>query len=112
MLHVGKNKTTCTETAHADAVKGHARGACFQSIEHPCCVWDAKFLENDDIVTACSDGVVRVWTLNPDRNADSQEAELYAYLLKSKKRKPCLEALEEPGFLFSLIVYCIFDYKE
>ncbi|MBA0726865.1 hypothetical protein Golax_002663, partial [Gossypium laxum] len=32
-------------------------GVCVQSLEHPGCVWDAKFLENGDIVTACSDGV-------------------------------------------------------
>ncbi|KAJ6692634.1 PHOSPHOLIPASE A2-ACTIVATING PROTEIN [Salix purpurea] len=33
-------------------------GACVQSIEHPGCVWDVKFLENGDIVTACSDGAL------------------------------------------------------
>ncbi|KAL6494769.1 hypothetical protein OROGR_031569 [Orobanche gracilis] len=32
-------------------------GVCVQSIEHPGCVWDTKFLENGDIVTACSDGI-------------------------------------------------------
>lgn len=48
-----------------------------QSIEHPGCVWDAKFFENGDVVTACSDGVVRVWTQQDDRLADPQETEVY-----------------------------------
>lgn len=60
-------------------------GVCLQSIEHPGCVWDAKFLRNGDIVTACSDGVVRVWTVHHDRIADPQEAELYASLLSEYK---------------------------
>ncbi|WOH04652.1 hypothetical protein DCAR_0624063 [Daucus carota subsp. sativus] len=84
-------------------------GVCLQSIEHPGCVWDAKFLGNGDIVTACSDGVVRVWTVHHDRIADPQEAELYASLLseyKCSRKKvgglklnelPGLEALQTPG---------------
>uniref|UniRef100_A0A5B7C275 Putative phospholipase A-2-activating protein n=1 Tax=Davidia involucrata TaxID=16924 RepID=A0A5B7C275_DAVIN len=84
-------------------------GVCVQSIEHPGCVWDAKFLENGDIVTACSDGVVRVWTVHQDRTADSLELESYASQLSqhkcSRKRVgglkledlPGLEALQIPG---------------
>ncbi|KAA8545939.1 hypothetical protein F0562_020610 [Nyssa sinensis] len=84
-------------------------GVCVQSIEHPGCVWDAKFLENGDIVTACSDGVVRVWTVHPDRTADLLELESYASQLSqykcSRKRVgglkledlPGLEALQIPG---------------
>ncbi|KAL2938356.1 Ubiquitin homeostasis protein lub1 [Bienertia sinuspersici] len=41
-------------------------GVCVQSIEHPGCAWDVKFLENGDLVTACSDGVVRIWTTHED----------------------------------------------
>ncbi|RVW48430.1 Ubiquitin homeostasis protein lub1 [Vitis vinifera] len=52
-------------------------GVCVQSIEHPGCVWDAKFLENGDVVTACSDGVVRIWTVQQDRIANSVELESY-----------------------------------
>ncbi|GKD68378.1 phospholipase A2-activating protein [Tanacetum coccineum] len=29
-------------------------GVCVQSIDHPGCVWNVKFLENGDIVTGCS----------------------------------------------------------
>lgn len=84
-------------------------GVCVQSIEHPGCVWDVKFLENGDIVTACSDGVVRVWTAHPDRIADPVERESYFSQLSnykiSRKRVgglkledlPGLDALRIPG---------------
>ncbi|KAJ4747357.1 Phospholipase A-2-activating [Rhynchospora pubera] len=84
-------------------------GVCVQSIEHPGCVWDVKFLENGDVVTACSDGVVRVWTRQNDRLADPQETEAYLDQLSQYKlsRKtvgglkltdlPGLEALQVPG---------------
>lgn len=84
-------------------------GVCVQSIEHPGCVWDAKFLENGDIVTACSDGVTRIWTVHSDKVADSLELEAYAselsqYKLSRKKvgglkleDLPGLEALQIPG---------------
>ncbi|XP_039689069.1 uncharacterized protein [Medicago truncatula] len=38
--------------------------SCVQSLEHPRCVRDTKFMENGDIVTACSDGLVRIWTVD------------------------------------------------
>ncbi|KAF3435623.1 hypothetical protein FNV43_RR22714 [Rhamnella rubrinervis] len=84
-------------------------GACVQSIEHPGCVWDVKFLENGDIVTACSDGVVRIWTLHQDKIATPLDLESYASQLSqykcSRKRVgglkleelPGLEALQIPG---------------
>lgn len=84
-------------------------GVCVQSIEHPGCVWDAKFLENGDIVTACSDGVTRIWTVHSNKVADSLELEAYASELSqyklSRKRVgglkledlPGLEALQIPG---------------
>ncbi|XP_058069145.1 uncharacterized protein LOC131218555 [Magnolia sinica] len=84
-------------------------GVCIQSIEHPGCVWDTKFLENGDIVTACSDGVVRIWTAHKDRIAEPQELEAYDFQLseyKCSRKKvgglkledlPGLEALQIPG---------------
>lgn len=62
-----------------------ADGVCVQSIEHPGCVWDAKFLENGDIVTACSDGIVRVWTIDHDRIADAVELDSFATQLSQYK---------------------------
>lgn len=61
-------------------------GVCVQTIEHPGCVWDAKFLDNGDIVTACSDGVIRIWTVHQDRMADSLELESYTSQLSQYKR--------------------------
>ncbi|KAK7264325.1 hypothetical protein RJT34_31932 [Clitoria ternatea] len=84
-------------------------GVCVQSIEHPGCVWDAKFMENGDIVTACSDGIVRIWTIDQDNVADQLELDLYTSQLSqykaSRKRVgglkleelPGLEALKIPG---------------
>ncbi|EEF43307.1 phospholipase A-2-activating protein [Ricinus communis] len=84
-------------------------GVCVQSIEHPGCVWDAKFLENGDIVTACSDGVVRIWTSHQERIADPLDLESYVSQLSqyklSRKRVgglkledlPGLDALQIPG---------------
>ncbi|XP_062092853.1 uncharacterized protein LOC133798532 [Humulus lupulus] len=76
-------------------------GVCVQSIEHPGCVWDAKFLENGDIVTACSDGVVRIWTIHHDKIADPVDLELYSSQLAqyklSRKRVGGLKLEELPG---------------
>ncbi|KAF5727224.1 hypothetical protein HS088_TW22G00913 [Tripterygium wilfordii] len=84
-------------------------GICVQSIEHPGCVWDARFLDTGDFVTACSDGVVRIWTVHNDKVAETQELESYVSQLSryklSRKRVggmklddlPGLEALQIPG---------------
>ncbi|EPS70347.1 hypothetical protein M569_04408, partial [Genlisea aurea] len=84
-------------------------GVCVQSIEHPGCVWDAKFLENADIVTACSDGVVRIWTIADDKVAGATVLNAFASQLSqykiSRKRVgglkldelPGVEALKVPG---------------
>ncbi|XP_075492671.1 uncharacterized protein LOC142530750 [Primulina tabacum] len=84
-------------------------GVCVQSIEHPGCVWDAKFLENGDVVTACSDGIVRIWTSNHDKFADTVELDSFASQVSqyklSRKRVgglklqdlPGLDALKIPG---------------
>ncbi|XP_078430526.1 transducin family protein / WD-40 repeat family protein [Wolffia australiana] len=84
-------------------------GVCIQSIEHPGCVWDVKFMENGDIVTACSDGVARIWTSHSERYSEATEREAYISLISQNKisRKkvgglklmelPGLEALQAPG---------------
>ncbi|KAL3614135.1 hypothetical protein CASFOL_042209 [Castilleja foliolosa] len=84
-------------------------GVCLQSIEHPGCVWDAKFLENGDIVTACSDGIVRIWTVNPENFADAVELDAYTdqlsqYTISRKtvggmklEDLPGLDSLKTPG---------------
>ncbi|KAG6542654.1 hypothetical protein Mapa_015888 [Marchantia paleacea] len=95
-----------SEDRHAKVWKG---GECVQSIPHPGCVWDVKFLPNGDLVTACSDGVARVWTTDSSRGAASEELEAYEAMLlahESEKKTvggvkvgdlPGLEALQQPG---------------
>ncbi|WZY95089.1 hypothetical protein YC2023_067418 [Brassica napus] len=95
-----------SEDRHAKIWKD---GVCVQSLEHPGCVWDAKFLENGDIVTACSDGVARVWTVRDGMIADQMEidafdSQLSQYKLSRKKvggmkldELPGLDSLTLPG---------------
>ncbi|EGG22116.1 hypothetical protein DFA_02006 [Cavenderia fasciculata] len=54
-----------------------ADGECVQNIAHPSGIWSLAVSINGDIVTACSDGVARVWTRNESRYADPQTIELY-----------------------------------
>uniref|UniRef100_A0A6U0YXN7 Uncharacterized protein n=1 Tax=Polytomella parva TaxID=51329 RepID=A0A6U0YXN7_9CHLO len=54
-------------------------GKCLQTLPHPGAVWSAAFLPArpsdssvpapPDLVTACADGVVRVWSYDPSRQA-------------------------------------------
>jgi len=60
-------------------------GVCVQSIEHPGCVWDVAFLPNGDLVTACSDGVARVWTREKKLYAPTEETEAFISLVSSRK---------------------------
>ncbi len=62
-----------------------AGGSCIQSIEHPGCVWDVTFLPNGDLVTACSDGVARVWTRDSQHSASLEELEAYKSLILTRK---------------------------
>jgi hypothetical protein len=70
-----------------------ADGVCVQSLEHPGCVWDVKFLENGDIVTACSDGVVRIWTSHQERIADPVDLDSYVSQLSQYKLSRYIHAL-------------------
>ncbi|KAG5409490.1 hypothetical protein IGI04_005809 [Brassica rapa subsp. trilocularis] len=49
------------------------------------CVWDAKFLEGGDIVTACSGGVAGIWTVRDGMIADQMEIDAYDYQLSQYK---------------------------
>uniref|UniRef100_A0A0D9WV36 Phospholipase A-2-activating protein n=1 Tax=Leersia perrieri TaxID=77586 RepID=A0A0D9WV36_9ORYZ len=84
-------------------------GICVQSIEHPGCIWGAKFLENGDIVTACSDGIVRIWTTDNYRFCSDEDLAAFTDLISqyTLSRKtvsglklsdlPGIEALQVPG---------------
>jgi phospholipase A-2-activating protein len=70
-------------------------------IEHPGCIWDAKFLENGDIVTACSDGTVRIWTTDTNRFCSDEELAAYKDLISqytlSRKTVGGLKLTDLPG---------------
>jgi len=42
-------------------------------------------MENGDIVTACSDGVVRIWTVDQNNVAEQLELDLYTSQLSQYK---------------------------
>jgi len=44
-----------------------------QIIPHPSCVWAVFALPNGDLVTACHDGYIRIFTLDSSRNAPAQD---------------------------------------
>lgn len=44
----------------------------------PGCVWAVAFLDDGDLVTACADGVARVWSCNPSRAADAEVLQVRA----------------------------------
>lgn len=44
---------------------------CTQTIMHPGTVWDVCLCPNGDVVSACSDGVARIFTRDPDAAADA-----------------------------------------
>jgi phospholipase A-2-activating protein len=50
-------------------------------MEHPGCIWDAKFLDNGDVVTACSDGIVRIWTTDNNRFCSDEELAAYTDII-------------------------------
>ncbi|KAG8100851.1 hypothetical protein GUJ93_ZPchr0013g36109 [Zizania palustris] len=91
------------------SVKIWKDGICVQSIEHPGCIWGAKFLDNGDIVTACSDGIVRIWTTDNNRFCRDEELAAFTDLISqyTLSRKtvgelklmdlPGVEALQVPG---------------
>lgn len=60
-------------------------GECLQTLEHPGCVWDVAFLPNGDLVTACSDAVVRVWSRNTDRRAPQEVAAALEAAMAARK---------------------------
>lgn len=58
---------------------------CVQTIMHPGTVWDVAMHPNGDIVTGCSDGVARVFTLNPDAVADGDVVAAFDKAVSSRK---------------------------
>ena len=61
-------------SARVWAVCAGGGAARVATVRHPGCVWAAAFLPDGDLVTACSDGVARVWTADEGRAAPPEAA--------------------------------------
>jgi len=62
-----------------------ADGVLEQSLRHPAAVWDVALMPNGDVVTACADRTVRVWSNDPLRQMDSAAVEEYHQMLEMAK---------------------------
>ena len=89
---------------------GHADGDCIQTITHPAIsVWAVSSLPNGDIVSGCSDRVVRVFSVAEERWLPEADLKLYDEQVANqtlpsqqigdvkKSDLPGLEALNVPG---------------
>jgi phospholipase A-2-activating protein len=85
-------------------------GECSQTIVHPAIsVWAVSTMPNGDIVSGCSDGIVRIFSASEDRWASQAELQEYEAKVASqalpsqvvgdvkKSDLPGLEALKTPG---------------
>ncbi len=85
-------------------------GECAQTLVHPAIsVWSVSAMPNGDIVSGCSDGVVRVFSAQEERWAPADQLKAYDDLVASqslpaqqvgdvkKSDLPGPEALVEPG---------------
>lgn len=108
-----------------------ADGECVQTIVHPAIsVWSVASMPNGDIVSGCSDGVVRVFSTSEERWATAEDLKAYEDTVASQSIPSCvfsnfpsingsdvlkrqqvgdvkksdlpgLEALSDPGLFFS-----------
>ena len=59
-----------------------------QIIPHPNCIWKVLTLPNNDIVTACNDGMIRIFTKDADRIASDDVMETFREdAIKSNQKK-------------------------
>jgi hypothetical protein len=65
-------------------VKVWREGKLVSSIRMPDSVWSVAALDNGDIVTACADGVTRVFTQADERTAPAEELQAYTTLVANK----------------------------
>ena len=82
-------------------------GQLVQVLKHPGPVRAVKAMDNGDLVTACTDRTVRLWTRDPARYAEAKEREEYDEVIQhltvanmqaiDASTLPGEEALTEPG---------------
>jgi phospholipase A-2-activating protein len=81
---------------------------CVQSLQHPIGLWDLAQLENGDIIAACQDNLVRVWSADPARKAPIEVLEDFNNLIVANmqkaaesKKKPPKQELDGEYFDFA-----------
>lgn len=58
---------------------------CVQTIVHPATsVWSVASMPNGDIVTGCSDGIMRIFSASEERWAPAEELKQYEDLVASQ----------------------------
>ena len=98
-------------------------GECSQTIVHPAIsVWAVSTMPNGDIVSGCSDGIVRVFSASEERWASAENLKEYDDHVASqalptqqvgdvkKSDLPGPEALNTPGML-ALLLSTIVSYN-
>ncbi|EWC48092.1 hypothetical protein DRE_02671 [Drechslerella stenobrocha 248] len=86
------------------------KSQCLQTISHPCIsVWCVAACQNGDLVTGASDGILRVWSREPERQADEEVLKAYSEAVANtaiaeettggidKESLPGMGALGRPG---------------
>lgn len=58
---------------------------CAQTLPHPGTVWDVTVLSNGDILSACSDGVARLFTQNENLVADAEALNAYEKAISARQ---------------------------
>lgn len=58
---------------------------CVQTIMHPGTVWDVEMCPNGELVTACSDGIARIFTTNPEVVANDDILAAFDKAVSSRK---------------------------
>jgi len=82
---VTSGEDNCVRVTHAYAEGGNVSFKSVQSIMHPGTVWDVELCPNGDLVTACSDDIARVFTLNPELAAADDVIAAFDAAVSSRK---------------------------
>jgi len=99
---------------------------CTQVLVHPAIsVWAVSVLPNGDIVSGCSDGVIRIFSASQERWASEEDLREYENQVASqalpsqqvgdvkKGDLPGPEALSTPGMMTCEVVHaCSFHFQE
>eukprot|EP00891_Asterochloris_glomerata_P008960 jgi/Astpho2/8960/Aster-02638 len=72
-----------------------ADGQCLQTIEHPACVFAVAFMPNGDLVTACSDGVARIFSKASERQAPAETVAAFHTSIEDRKQQAKQAAANE-----------------